>query len=300
MSQGRAAVKKRGNKLGFWFFQASLRIFGLAGTYGLLYPVCLYYLIFDSRAVSASMAYVKRRFKSHNAFQRIFDVYRLFIQQGKNLIDRYYVVSGQGQFDTELYGYDKIKTLLNDSQKGVILLTAHVGNWQLAMTALKKFGRTVHLLMRPEDNIAVKETLDIDSEKENVKIISTENFLSGVIEAMDAVNKGHIVSIMGDRPYGYSSVEASFLGEKVSFPYGAFSIAAAVRCPVVILLSAKVSTKKYIVDISHVIEPRYTSRDRKEEEIKGCVSEFAMALEDYVARHPFQWFVFHDIWKRDN
>ncbi|TAL24309.1 MAG: hypothetical protein EPN94_07615, partial [Nitrospirae bacterium] len=257
MAEAKAVVKKRGNKLGFWFFQTSLRIFGLAGTYGLLYLVCLYYMIFDRLAVSASRAYIKRRFKSHNAFQQLCDVYKLFIQQGKNLIDRYYVVSGEGQFDTELYGYDKIKTLLNDSQKGVILLTAHVGNWQLAMTALKKFGRTVHLLMRPEDNIAVRETLDIDSEKENVKIISTENFLGGVIEAMDAVNKGHIVSIMGDRPYQYSSVEASFLGEKVSFPYGAFSIAAAAQCPVVILLSAKVSTKKYIVDISHVIEPRY-------------------------------------------
>ena len=300
MAQGKDAIKKRGNKLGFWFFQASLRIFGLAGTYGLLYPVCLYYLLCDRTAVSVSMAYIKRRFKNHNAFQRIFDVYRLFIQQGKNLIDRYYVVSGQGQFDTELYGYDKIKTLLNTSQKGAILLTAHVGNWQLAMTALKKLGKTVYLLMRPEDNIAVKEALGIDSEKENVKIISTENFLGGVIEAMDAVNKGHIVSIMGDRPYEYSSVEASFLGEKVSFPYGAFSIAAAAQCPVVVLLSAKVSTKKYIIDISHVIEPIYSSRSKKQEEIKGCVREFAGILEDYVARYPSQWFVFHDIWKRNN
>ncbi len=300
MAQGKDAIKKRGNKLGFWFFQGSLRIFGLAGTYGLLYPVCLYYLICDRTAVSVSMAYIKRRFKNHNAFQRTCDVYRLFIQQGKNLIDRYYVVSGQGQFDTELYGYDKIKTLLNTSQKGVILLTAHVGNWQLAMTALKKLGKTVYLLMRPEDNIAVKEALGIDSEKENVKIISTENFLGGVIEAMDAVNKGHIVSIMGDRPYEYSSVEAPFLGEKVSFPYGAFSIAAAAQCPVVVLLSAKVSTKKYIIDISHVIEPRYSSKGKKQEEIKGCVQEFAGILEDYVARYPFQWFVFHDIWKRNN
>ncbi len=300
MTEKEPVVKKRGNKLGFWFFRISLRIFGLPGAYGLLYFVCLYYLIFDRTAVSASMAYLKKRFKTQNTLQRICGVYRLFINQGKNLIDRYYVVLRPGQFDTEIRGYDKIKTFLTNSQKGVILLTAHVGNWQVMMASLKKLGKTVYLLMSPEENIAVRNTLDIDSEKERVRIISPEKFLGGVIEIMNVINQGDIVSIMGDRSYGHNSTEVNFLGEKAAFPYSAFSIAAAVQCPVVVLLSAKVSTKKYFVDISHIIEPRYSSHGKKHEEIKSCVQEFARILEDYTAKYPFQWFVFRDIWERKN
>ena len=32
-------ARKRGNRLGFWFFKTSLRAFGLRGAYGLLYVV---------------------------------------------------------------------------------------------------------------------------------------------------------------------------------------------------------------------------------------------------------------------
>lgn len=293
----KTAVKKRGNTLGFWFFRLSLRIFGLSGAYGLLYPVCLYYLIFDRTAVSVSMAYIKRRFKTYNRFQRIRSVYRLFINQGKNLIDRYYVVSGLGQFDIELRGYDRIENLLTNSQKGVILLTAHVGNWQVTMTALERSGKTVYLLKSPEENIAVRDSLNINSESEKVRIISPENFLGGVIEIMKAINQGDIVSIMGDRSYGRDTVKVHFMGERAYFPHSAFTIAAAANCPVIILLSAKVATKKYLVDASHVIEPRYSSKDKKQDELKDYVQEFARILEDYTVKYPFQWFIFHDIWE---
>lgn len=300
MTEKEPLVRKRGNRLGFWFFRVSLKIFGLSGAYGLLYPVCLYYLIFDRAAVSASMAYIKKRFKTRNVLRRICGVYRLFINQGKNLIDRHYAVLGQGQFDTEIRGYDRIKTLLSDSQKGVILLTAHVGNWQVTMTALEKLGKRVYLLMSPEGNVAVRDFLNINSESEKVRIISSENFLGGVIDIMNVINQGDIISIMGDRSYGHNSTEVNFLGEKTAFPYSAFSIAAAIQCPVVVLLSAKVSTEKYVVDISHIIEPRYSSHGKKHEEIKACVQEFARVLEDYTEKYPFQWFVFRDIWERRN
>ena len=297
MNQGKVVERKRGNKSGFRFFQASVKIFGLTGTYGFLYFVCLYYLLFDRPAVSSSMAYIRKRFKNLNFLQRVLGVYRIFINQGKILIDRYYEISGQGEFEVEIHGYEKLRRLLDTSDKGFILLTAHVGSWQVVMTSLRRLERTVYLMMRPEDNAAIKEALDIRSEKDNVKIILSDNFLSGVIEAVQAVRQGNIVSIMGDRSYGYKAAEVSFLGGKVKLPYGAFSIAAAVQCPLVVLLSAKVSTRKYILDASNIMNPLYSSRGKKHEEITGYVQKFAGILEDYVARYPYQWFVFHDIWE---
>ncbi len=293
--------KKRGNKLGFWFFRVATALFGLSAAYGLLYFVCLYYLIFDPTAVSAAKAYIKKRFKEHNLWSGTLGVYRLFINQGKCLIDRYYIISGHGSFDMQLLGYDKISRLLEKSNKGIILLTAHVGNWQVTMTALEKMNKSVHLLMRPEDNEAVKDALNIDGESSKIKLISSEGFLGGVVESINAINRGELVSIMADRSYNANTAEVNFLGSPVNFPYGAFSIAASVGCPVVVLLSAKVSINKYLVEFSNIIEPKYSSKDRKQEDLKGWVQEFANILEDFVEKYPFQWFVFNDIWKqKDN
>ncbi len=295
MPQKKGLERKRGNRLGFRIFGAALRLFGLTGAYGLLYIVGLYYLAFDSAVVRAGRAYAKRRFPKHGAVRLLVDVYLLFVNQGKSLVDRYYIMAGGRDIEIEINGYEKVKQLLS-GDRGIILLTAHVGNWQVAMTALRRMGKKVYLMMRPEDNAAVKESLNIDTEQESVRILSTNDALGGVIEAMKAIEQGDIVSIMGDRTYEYSSLEADLFGSPVAFPYGAFSIAAAARCPVVVLLSAKAGTKKYITDVTHVIEPPAGPREKKQEQIKACVQQFARVLEDYSARYPYQWFVFRDIW----
>jgi lauroyl/myristoyl acyltransferase len=126
----------------------------------------------------------------------------LFVNQGKSLIDRYYVAAGGSDIDLELRGYEKIQSHLAEGQKGMIFLTAHVGNWQVATTALRKLNRTVYLMMRPEDNVAVKETLKIDSEQEKIKVLYTDGSLGGVVEALKAISQGGIVSIMGTGPMG--------------------------------------------------------------------------------------------------
>jgi predicted LPLAT superfamily acyltransferase len=296
MPQKKGVERKRGNQLGFWIFRTAIKLFGLGGSYGLLYFVGLYYLIVDRPLVAATLAYTRRRFPEHGTSRQILDVYLLFVNQGKSLIDRYAMAAGYSDIVIDIKGYERVKRL-TEQRKGFIILTAHVGNWQAAMTALGKFETTVYLMMRPEDNAAVKKTLNIDNEEENIKIISTDDSLNGVIEAMKAIKNGKIVSIMGDRTYGFSAAEATFLGSQVCFPFGAFSLASAMQCPVVVLLSAKTGVKKYLVDISHIIPAPAGMKGKKDGEIKAALQQFADVLQEYVTAYPFQWFAFRDIWQ---
>ena len=289
--------RQRGNRLGFWIFEKALKGCGLRGAYGLLYFVGLYYLIVDRPVVQASLAYLRRRYPGHGTLRQLWNAYLLFVSQGKSLIDRYAVAAGYDGIEVEIKGFEELSGLLSRPDQGFILLTAHVGNWQVAMTALQRFGRTVCLMMRPEDNAAVKDALNIYQEAEAVQIIYTDGALGGVVEAMRAINQGSLISIMGDRAYDFSATGAQFLGEEVRFPYGAFSLAAALKVPVVVLLSAKVGVKKYLVDVSHIIPAPAGTRGKREEELQAATQAFASILEGYVRDHPLQWFVFRDIWK---
>jgi predicted LPLAT superfamily acyltransferase len=296
MPPKKAAERRRGNKAGFWFFHTAVRVFGLTGAYTLLYFVAFYYLLFDRAAVDASLAYVVRRFPDHGRTRRLVDVYLLFVSQGRSLIDRYYVLAGGRDIQIDITGLDRLRELLSGN-RGLILLTAHVGNWQVAMTALRRLGKTVHLLMGREENPAVRASLGLDSEQDAIKILYTDDSIAGVIEAMKAIERGDLISIMGDRAYHYNSMEGSLLGGNVRFPYGAFTIAAAAACPVVVLLSAKTGTRRYVVDVSRVIDPPAGRGEKKQAQIRECVARFAAALEDYAEAYPYQWFVFRDMWK---
>lgn len=290
-------VRQRGNAIGFWFFRASLRCFGLKGAYGLLYIVCTHYLLFDRKAVRATLPYVRRRFPGHGPVRQWLDVHRLFVGQGRHLIDRYYLISGAGQFETRVEGQAELRALL-ESGCGFVLVTAHVGNWQAVMAYLANFHRKVNLVMRPEDNPAVQESLRMGTDGPAIGIISPEGFLGGVVEAMSALGRNEVVSIMGDRSYGYSPVEVDFLGGRAWFASGAFHIAAMANCPAVVILSAKTGTRRYDVKLAAVFHPHYQKGTPKADQLRGWVQEFARTMELYLAEYPYQCFLFNDIWSK--
>jgi predicted LPLAT superfamily acyltransferase len=294
-----AGTGKRGNKLGFWFFEMSLRVFGLRGAYGLLYVVCLYYVLFDSAALTSALPYIDRQFPGSGFLKKRFRVYRLFISQGKQLIDRYAAVINPKLFNFHLKGAEEFFNLLRNSTRGLILLTTHVGNWQIAMTTLNKMEKTVYLLMRPEDNPAVQNSLRVGHEGGGIKVISPQAYMGGIVEIMNVLKAGHVVSIMGDRSYGARTLAVPFLGENAHFPYSAFAIAAAAECPVVLLFSVKDAFQRYIVDVSNVLYPRYTGRRNKEAQLRPWVEKFAGIIENFVRQYPYQCFLFCDVWKKE-
>jgi lauroyl/myristoyl acyltransferase len=198
-------------------------------------------------------------------------------------------------FALQKAGFENLDAI--PSEQGFILLTAHIGNWQIAMTALKQMGRTVYLLMRPEDNPAVQESLRVQEENERVKIISVDGPMGGMVEAMQALERGDVVSIMGDRHYGSRAVPVDFIGARAQFPCAAFLIAAAAHCPVVTLLSSKSGTHSYQVDIVDVFEPQWTRGETKDAQLRQWVQRFASVLEAYLEPRPLQCFLFHDIWE---
>jgi predicted LPLAT superfamily acyltransferase len=292
-------VRKRGNELGIWFFMKCLRLFGLRGAYGLLYFVALHYALFDRSLVASTAPYIRRRFPGCGALGERWHAYRIFVSQGKQLIDRHAAVSGEDVFEIRLKGERELFSAMRDPKQGAILLASHQGNWQVAMTALEQLGRIVHLVMVPEDNRALERTLYPEGKGGNVRLISPDRDLGGVVEIMGVLRKGHLVSMMGDRRYGARAVEVSFLGEKAWFPYSAFSLAAAAGCPLVVLRTAKVSAHAYVVDLSNVLYPRYEGRADRIAQLQPWVQKFVTLMESFVEEYPYQCFLFRDVWKEE-
>jgi predicted LPLAT superfamily acyltransferase len=289
--------RRRGNQLGIWFFAAFLRVFGLRGAYGLLYVVSCYYVLVDRSLVESALPYIRRRFPGSTPLQERLHALRLFVSQGKQLIDRYAAVSGKGVFQVRLEADQEFVSRIRDPNQGAILLTSHGGNWQVAMTALGELGKAVHLVMVPERNPALERWLQPEGEAGKVRIISPRQYLGGVVEIMNALRNGHVVSMMGDRRYGARAVEVDFLGEKAWFPYSAFSLAAAVGCPLVVLKTIKASTYCYVVDLTKVLYPRCESGRDRVGQLQPWVQRFVDSIESFAGEHPYQCYLVRDVWK---
>lgn len=270
---------------------------GLRAAYFLLQFVTTHYLIFDRAAVRSALVYIVKRFPRAGRFEQYRHVRRLFLNQGRQLIDRYALTCEADYFEFRQLDTQETLDTIQDSQGGVVLLTSHVGNWQVALMQMGHLKKRISIVMRPEDNPAVRESLGVGThDAKPVRVIDPQGHLGGVLEIMEALNEGDLVCMMGDRSYGFDTVEVPFLGHPAYFPYGPFAVAAATGSPVVALLTHKIAERKYIADMSNMWRPNYVKGASKKEQLRTWVGEYVALLGSFVNKHPYDCFLFYDVW----
>ena len=278
-------------------FYLAIRLGGRSAAYALLYVVVAYYVLFSSLARQRASHYLNRRFPGSSGIKRLWHAYRMILSFGKVLIDRAVVgILGPDSFEVALDEREELLKL-RDENRGLILMTAHVGCWQVAMSALEFLQRPVNMLMRREDGDIDRHYYEHAGVPCPYHMIDPTGYLGGTLEMMGALKQGQIVSVMGDRLFGSdkSSVLGRFLGAEVTLPFSAYKLASATGAPVVVFFTRKDGPKSYQVQLARVIRVPQL-KGRKSQTFAPFAQEFAAALEEFCARHPYQFFNFYNMW----
>ena len=291
---GKPVRNTRGNALGFWFFRTALALTGLRGAYGLLHFPCTYYWLFDRHGQALADAYLRRRFPGCSWLVRRWQMYRLFIGQGKCLIDRHAYNVGRCEFTFDDHALRDMALEMAKLPGGFVLLLSHTGGWQLALPHLRHLSgaRPVSLLMHEAETPDVRA--HVRGDDAGFHVISPEGGPASALEMVVRLQRGEIVSIMGDRAYGGQTAEAPFLGGPAYFPASAFAVARAAQCPVLALFVPKTGVFSYAFET--LLLPAPAREDRGS--IRAGVRRFAEALDSFAQRHPDQCFLFADIWRK--
>lgn len=287
-------IKKKLEWLGHCFFYTVLVLGGQAAAYCFLYPVILTYVLGSRKIHQVTTPYFRRRFPAHNRLALRLDVFKNVLSFGKVLVDRGWMgFNRKAELTGTFADSEKLRTLIKDG-KGVVILLAHVGNWQTCLVRLKALDVEVYALMEFDRERVSKHFFELRGE-EPFNIIDVHGFLGGMIEATAALQRGDLVLMMADRLHQGRSETVNFLGGKVRLPIGAYHLAATAGSPVVVLFAAKTGRKSYSLAIWDIFYPGQSGMEKKEALALGA-QRFSTALEKYVERYPYQWYNFFDIW----
>jgi lauroyl/myristoyl acyltransferase len=171
---------------------------------------------------------------------------------------------------------------------GVISLTAHVGNWELAGRLLARHAvRRTHVVVAEEEIRGLERWVRRDGE--GVQFVPRSRPTIAV-ELVAALRRGEAVALQGDRALGTrGDVLVPFFGRPAPFPLGPFLLARAARVPILPAFCLLEPDRRYAV---FVLRPLVV-RPGEEQAAAGA---WVAALEDVVRRHPTQWFNFFDVW----
>ena len=289
-----------GSRLQHGIFYLLIHLGGRRAAYVLLHFVVAYYALLRPDLRRKGEPYLRRRFPHVGSRQLFQHGCRLLLDFGKVLVDRAVVgILGPERMAVRLHGKEELLALLAEG-KGLILIGAHVGCWQVAMSALGFLGTPVSLLMQREDGDIDRHYFEHAGRECPYRIIDPRGFLGGSLEMLDVLKRGEVLSVMGDRLLGSdkNAVTVDFLGGPVRLPFSAYKLAATTGAPIAVLFSAKTGPASYELELARVIRvPAVAGRSGAA--FAPYVAEFAAALEKFTRDHPYQFFNFFDMWQND-
>ena len=258
--------KSRGGYLGYWIFIQVIRFFGLSGAYLLLIPVSFYFVLFSPTYLKGSLAYMRRRFNVGLPWG-LFYAYRNFYSSGQLLVDRAAIAAHPQRFKLEEDGLSYIFEAI-DQKKGLVLLGAHVGGWESAMSFLANRKVVVNVVMFMGEDKNVRELLDKNVRVGDVRVLSASGSPADSLAAIASLKRGEVVAIHGDRTLGGRTTTIPFLGEPATFPLWPYALAAAAKAPLIHTFGARAGRYDYRFKAWPAVKPSMEKTGSEKEPLR--------------------------------
>lgn len=176
-----------------------------------------------------------------------------------------------------------------------MLLSAHVGNWEIAGHLLKRLNTTINVVMYDGEQEQIKAYLEKVTGGRNMQLIIIREDLSHIYAISEALQKNQLVCMHADRfMEGNKTMTMNFLGAPAQFPAGPFVVATSFAVPVSFVFAFKETSRHYHF---YATPPQALSATQKKDQVKELLDKFVREMETKTRKYPEQWFNFYDFWK---
>jgi lauroyl/myristoyl acyltransferase len=224
-------------------------------------------------------------------------IYRTIRTFSWSLSERYERLSTDRRFTVDSDGWERWQEL-EASGEGFILVTAHVGNWEVgSMVPASEEKRRVHLVREAETDPRAQRFIAELIRNRSCDLYTThfaEDPQLGMF-LLDALRRGEIVALQGDRPRcGGKVAEVELFGHPFPIPVGPAALARAAGVPILPVFIFREGRLRYRCSIRQPI--RVAVSDDRHRDIEEALARFASELQWAISHRPHQWFCFRKLW----
>lgn len=176
--------------------------------------------------------------------------------------------------------------------RGVLVLTAHCGNWEFLAVAGSMIEYPVSMVVRPLDFKPLDRFFINLRSRFGGKIIPKQRSLRAILRSLD--RKEMVVLLMDQNVDWYEGVFVDFMGHRACTSKGLALLALRTGAPVVPVFMVR-EKSGFRAEFGPEIFTVKTGDKQKDIEIN--TQEYNRVIENFIRRYPDQWFWVHQRWK---
>ncbi len=260
--------------------------------YGVMAVVVIFYIIFRPRGTKAQYHLLRHRL-GFSPMKACLGVYRNHYTFGQVILDRFACYAGK-KYRIVAQG-DEIMERWMASEQGFVVLSSHIGNNEMAGYSINRHDKTMYVVAYGGEKQTVTDYRRSMFSKANISLITLKgDDMSHVFVIHDALTRGDVVTLSGDRVFGSEkTLTVNVLGAPARIPAGPFAVATAEGIKVMTLFVMKDSCDTYHLYFRPLNSIAKAGANRRES-MQKLADEYAEALSAMTRKYPYQWFHYYD------
>ncbi len=181
---------------------------------------------------------------------------------------------------------------------GAIVVTAHMGSFEVGMAALKQHEPRIHVVFRRDSMEAFERQRSELRSRLGVIEAPVDEGWTIWIRLREALLANEVVVLQGDRVMpGQKGQRVPFLGGHMMLPSGPIKLALASGAPIIPVFTVRTPQG----NVKLFIEPAIVVRaeDSHSGEAHPALLQLACVIERYVRTYPDQWLMLEPAWCED-
>lgn len=214
---------------------------------------------------------------------------RTFRYFGRYLVD-YFYFSGLTSAQVDKLLVIENRKSLDEARalgRGTLLVSAHLGNWELGGAAVAALGYTINATVLPHKDPRLDEFF---AERRRRRGIQQLRLGRAVRDIRAALARNEMVALLADRDYTGHNDMAVFFGAEAPMPRGPSWLAAHTGAAIVPGFLLRSDDGRYLLRFGRTFVPE---RGLPPAMIQRHICAM---LEEDIGRNPCQWYMFQEIW----
>ncbi len=179
---------------------------------------------------------------------------------------------------------EKVKAL----NRGALLVTAHLGNWELAGAVMVSLGYPITAVAHSQGAKKLDNLFLSYRRKRGITVLPLG--LMVVRQLLEVLEKGEFVALLADRDYTPRNQPVDFFGSPASLPRGPAWISSHYKVPILPGFLLRQEDDTFVMRMYPILN---AEGDQDEESLHRQLRD---VLQDGIRRDPGQWFMFEDLW----